>query len=450
MYNVKNVLKLQQHSFSNEKINLKKIINKLKKFKLSLKRFDNEIYDSLKKDFNRTPFESYYSEIVHVQKELNYFIKNIKKLYKPKKIKNSFKTHGYTKNYIIRKPYGCMLIMTPFSHPILFSLISIIGAFSSGNKVILKLSPYAGNTNIVIRKIINVVFSVEEVFVINDAQDNLTGLFDFNFDFVLFIGSQKIGKLVSEKFASRLIPTAILLGGKCPAIIDKTCDIKKSANTLTWAKLINAGQSSIAPDYFLIHESIYDSFLKETIKSIENQFPENTIDINLPCIVNENAFNRLVQLTKDQNIIYQKTHKPKLRKFFPMIIEVTNTKNELMKEEMYGPIFLFIKYSKFEDIEKWIKLNRCPNSIYCFSKDKTFYKKIENNFESNSFLLNDAAVQIYKEVQFGGVKNSGHGSFRFEHSYNMFTYNKTIIKAKKNMKFLFAPYKDLHSLKKKI
>lgn len=450
MYNVKNVLKLQQNSFKKDGRSVKKIINKLKKFKVALKRFNVEIYDSLRKDFNRTPYESYYSELIHVQKELNFFIKNIKKLSKPIKVRNSFKTWGQSINYVVKKPHGCMLIMTPFSHPILYSLISVIGAYAAGNKIILKLSPYSGNTNIIIRKIISVVFSVEEVFVIDDVEDNFNGLFDFNFDFVLFIGSQKIGKLVNEKFSSKLIPTALFLGGKCPAIIDETCNLKKTANTITWAKLLNAGQSSIAPDYFLIHESIYDKLLNETIKSIEQQFPENSIDINLPCIINDNAYNRLVLLTKDQKILYQRNNKPKLRKFFPTIIEISNSKSELMKEEIYGPIFLFIKYSNFDDIRKWIKINKTPNSIYCFSKNKKFYKDIEKEFESSYFILNDAMIQIYKKTQLTGVKHSGFGSFRFEHSYELFTYKKTIIKSKKTMKFLQAPYKDLEYLKKRI
>lgn len=450
MYNVKEIFKIQKKCFEENTYNIKKIIRKLKNLKLSIKRFENEIFDSFKKDFNRTEYETYYSEIVHVNNEINYFIKNIKKLNKKEKVYNNFKFKFFSKNYVVHKPYGCVLILTPYSHPLLYAVISSIGAYASGNRVILKLSPYPSTINDVIRKIFGVVFSLDEIFVIDENKDVFEGMFKLQYDYVLFIGNKKNKETIFQKLVSQNIPMAWLNGNKCPMIIDKTCDLKKAASIVVWSKLLNAGQSSISPDYFLIHNDIYDEFTKAVIEQINIQFPPNSIDINLPCIINENAFSRLVKLTENQKIIYTGEHKPNFKKFYPTIIEVDNHKNILLNEEIFGPIFTFVKYSKKQEIEYWINQNKTPSTIYCFSKNKSLFEYLDLKFETSNLIINDAMTQIYREFAISGIKESGHCSFRYKYSFDLFTYKKNIMIAKKNFNLLYAPFRTINKLKDRI
>lgn len=450
MYNVSQVLEQQKQNFKNKRNTNKNVIDKLKKLKMAIDRFSEEFYDALKIDFNRTKEESYYSEILLIKREIDFFIKKIKKLSKAKKIKNSYGKNWYSKKYLVRRPYGCVFIMTSFSHPGFLSLVPLIGAFSSGNNVILKLSPYAGNTNVIIRKIINVVFSIDEVFVINDYEDDASNLFELNFDFVMFIGSQKIGKLVNSKFSSRLIPTCLCMGGKSPAIIDKNVDLIYAVKKLVWAKLLNAGQSVVAPDYFLIDEKIYDLFIKLLILEIQRQYPEEQIDKLLSCIVHDDIYQKIEKFIKDDEIIFSIDSKPKLRKIYPTIINITNDSSPLLKEEIYGPIFSLIKYNNIYDIKKYINLNPNPFNIYCFTKNKKFAHEVESRFSSGSFIVNDCATYIYDQVPLIGTKSSGYGYYRFEHSFEIFTHKKIIYDRKNDFKHLYTPNTTLSKIKKEL
>lgn len=450
MYILNQVLEKQKLNFKNKKNINKNIIDKLRKLKMAIERFSEEFYDALKIDFNRTKEESYYTEILLIKREIDFFIKNLKKLSKEQKIKNSYGKNSYSKKYITRKPYGCVFIMTSFSHPGFLSLIPLIGAFASGNNVILKLSPYAGNSNIIIRKIINVVFSIDEVFVINEYEDDINDLFDLNFDLVMFIGSKKIGKLINSKFSSRLIPTVLCMGGKSPVIIDNNCDLTYATKKLVWAKLLNAGQSAIAPDYFLVNEKIYDSFIKLLILEIKKQYPEDKIDKLLSCIVHDDIYKKIEKFIDNDEIIFSINSKPKLRKIYPIVINVNNDSSMLLKEEIYGPIFPIIKYNDIYDIKKYINLNPNPINIYCFTKNKEFAFEIESKFDSGNFIINDCATHIYDQIPLIGTKNSGYGYYRFEHSFEIFTHKKIIYNRKKDFKKIYTPNNDIKKIKKEL
>lgn len=450
MYSVNKVLQQQKQNFKNKKNSKKNIIDKLKKMKMAIERFSEEFYDALKIDFNRSKEESYYSEMLLIKREIDFFIKNLKRLSKLKKIKNSYGKNSYSKKYITREPYGCVFIMTSFSHPGFLSLVPLIGAFASGNNVILKLSPYAGNTNVIIRKIINVVFSIDEVFVINDYEDDISDLFELNFDFVMFIGSQKIGKLVNSKFSTKLIPTCLCMGGKSPAIIDSNVNLVYAVKKLVWAKLLNAGQSVVAPDYFLVNEKIYDLFLDLLIIEIKKQYPEDKIDKLLSCIVHDDIYNKIEKFVKTDKIIFSIESKPKLRKIYPTVINVTSASSQLLKEEIYGPIFSIVKYSNLDDIKKYIDLNPNPFNIYCFTKNKKFALEIESKFNSGGFIINDCVTYIYDQVPLIGTKSSGYGYYRFEHSFEIFTHKKIIYNRLRDFKSIYTPLSNFKKIKSEL
>lgn len=430
-------------------------INNLKKLKAVIKDNENEIIDALKRDLGKSPFESYVTEIGMVYDELNMHIKNIRKWSRREK-KRTPLVHFPGKSYIYKEPYGVALIIGPFNYPIQLILSPLVAAISAGNCAILKPSENTINTSILLEEIINSNFDEEYVRVVNPlgGKEVVSYLLDLRFDYIFFTGSVAVGKIVMKKAAENLIPVTLELGGKSPCIVDCDANIKLSAKRLVWGKFLNAGQTCVAPDYLYVHKDIKDKFLKALAKEIKSQFGDNIKEsVDFPRIVNLKTIDRFKTYMNEGNIFFGGSYDEKELYFEPTIITNIKEKSKIMEEEIFGPILPVLEFEDIKEVIISVNEREKPLALYYFSDDRHNIEMILNNTTAGGVTINDTIIHVANGyLPFGGVGNSGMGSYHGEDSFNTFTHIKSVVKRGTFMdvKVRYAPYKDKISIMKKI
>ena len=449
------ILNLQKKYLENKKtISVNERINNLKKLKNIIKKYEKDIISALELDLGKHVFESYTTEIGFVYSSIDYTIKNIKKWAKVKEVKNDL-AQLPGKSYIYKCHYGSVLIIGPYNYPFQLLIEPLVGAISGGNTVVLKPSEYTTNLELIIIKMIEEAFNKEYVAVVTGDYKVNSKLLDLNFDYIFFTGSVNVGKIVMEKASKNLIPVTLELGGKSPVIVDNTANLKVSAKRIMWGKLINAGQTCVAPDYVLAHEDIYEDLIKEFIKYIK-EFYGKDIKNNKEFgrIVNNKHMNRLkniLEYDKDK-IVYGGEVDFDNRFISPTIIKDANLNDKVMSEEIFGPILPVIKYKNIEDIKYYISHHKNPLALYVFSEDEAFSEDIITRFSFGGGCVNDTISHVASNyLPFGGIGSSGMGSYHGKNSFDTFTHSKSIVKksTKLDINLVFPPYKNrLNAIKK--
>lgn len=403
--------------------------NALIKLKSTILKYENEIKDALLKDLGKSSTESYMCEIGMVLSELSYAIKHLKSWMKKKKVKTPL-AQFHSKSFTISEPLGVVLVMSPWNYPFMLAFDPIVGALSAGNCVVVKPASYAKNTSLVIKKILGECFNEEYVAVVLGGREENAALLEQKFDYIFFTGSVNVGKTVAEKASKNLTPVTLELGGKSPCVIDETADLKVAAKRLVFGKYLNVGQTCVAPDYLLIKKEIKDEFLGLIKKEIVNMFGEKPLENDLyGHIINEKHFERICGLIdKDKCVFGGKADKNTL-KIEPTILDNVSLNDAVMKEEIFGPILPILTYEKIEDAVDIIRSFEKPLALYLFSNDK----KIQNYFLKyvpfGGGCINDTIIHLATSFMgFGGVGQSGYGSYHGRKSFELFSHEKSIVK----------------------
>ena len=448
LYNIQD-----KHIKSHSKLSVSERIHYLVKLKKIIQSRENEIYNALKSDLNKPKFESYATEIGFLLNEISLFIKNLEKWAEPESIPSSI-INFPSKDYIYKEPYGKVLIISPWNYPFQLSLLPAMSAFACGNNVILKPSEHTPATSNLVKSIVSAVFPANIFSVIEGDAEVASELLKLKWDYIFFTGSVRIGKIVAKAAADNLTPTTLELGGKSPAIIDDSLDVKLVSKRIVWGKFLNSGQTCVAPDYLIVHESIKDLLIKELINSILEAFGKFTDKINnYSSIVNENNFDRLVKLINESKVIFGGHHERKTKFIYPTLVDTPNPEDNIMIDEIFGPILPILTFNCQDDIDKIINKNPNPLALYVFTKSKEFEEKIITRYKFGGGAVNDTIVHLANpKLPFGGIGNSGYGSYHGKYSFELFTHNKSIVKRRTwfDNKLRYAPYAKKFSLMKKI
>ena len=416
-------------------------INSLKKLKKNISLNENEIINALKSDLGKSETETFFSEIALIYIEINLALKNVKRWSKKRKVSSSL-INFLSSDYIIPEPYGVTLNISPWNYPFQLSISPLIGAVTAGNTVILKPSEFSSKTSEIIKKIIENTFENGHVDVILGGPEIGSKLLDFNWDYIFFTGSTNIGKIVAQKAAINLTPTTLELGGKNPCIIDETANLKVASKRIVFGKFLNCGQTCIAPDFILVHESVKKDFIKkiiERIKKIYNEDVENSE--NYSRIINKKHFSRLIKLLEKDKIIYGGKNNPNSNFIEPTLIDGSNFNSSLMKEEIFGPILPVVSYSNKNELKKILDNYKDPLAFYIFSNDKKFSNELIKRYSFGGAAVNDTISQIVNHrLPFGGIRNSGLGSYHGKQSFKTFSFYKPYI-VKSNIFDFNAKYK---------
>ena len=416
-------------------------INSLKKLKKNISLNENEIINALKSDLGKSETETFFSEIALIYIEINLALKNVKRWSKKRKVSSSL-INFLSSDYIIPEPYGVTLNISPWNYPFQLSISPLIGAVAAGNTVILKPSEFSSKTSEIIKKIIENTFEKGHVDVILGGPEIGSKLLDFNWDYIFFTGSTNIGKIVAQKAAINLTPTTLELGGKNPCIVDETANLKVASKRIVFGKFLNCGQTCIAPDFILVHESVKEDFTEkiiERIKKIYNEDVENSE--NYSRIINKKHYSRLIKLLEKDKIIYGGKNNPNSNFIEPTLIDGSDFSSSLMKEEIFGPILPVVSYSNKDELKKILDNYKDPLAFYIFSNDKKFSNELISAYSFGGAAVNDTISQIVNHrLPFGGIRNSGLGSYHGKQSFKTFSFYKPYI-VKSNIFDLNAKYK---------
>lgn len=417
----------------------------LKKLRSAILMYEEEIYEALYKDLHKSKFEAYATEIGFVLEELGFQIKKLKKWVKPYRVSSPL-TSFPAKSYYIHEPLGTVLIISPWNYPFQLMMAPLIGAIAAGNTVIIKPSEIAVHTAVVLERIINSTFNKEYVHVVNGGADVSQQLLQLKFNHVFFTGSPHIGRLVMQAAAKNLVPVTLELGGKSPCIVDKNVQLRLSATRIVWGKLLNAGQTCIAPDYLLVHASVKDQLIEELKRAIKRFYGkeiENNPDY--PHIISKPNMERLRALLQGAKIVYGGKSDLETKYFEPTILDEVTFDLPVMKQEIFGPIIPVISYTDEDEMIKMINRNERPLALYIFSNDSKFQQKMRDAIPAGGVSINDTLMHIVNnKMPFGGVGNSGIGQYHGYFSFETFSHKKAVVKRGTwmDVPIRYAPFKN--------
>lgn len=452
MNTIPDIISSQREFFKSQKTkDLDYRLSLLRALKVEILANEQAVIGALNKDFKKSEFEGYLSEFGIVISELNFAIKNLKRWAKPKRIKSSLLTFP-SKDYLYPEPFGTALIIAPWNYPFLLAMEPLIMAIAAGNTVVIKPSELTENTSKLITRIIKNVFPKTIATSIQGGVEISTELLAQKWDYIFFTGSTHVGKIVAQAAAKHLTPVVLELGGKSPCIIDDSVNLKLVARRLVWGKLLNGGQTCIAPDYVIAKSNIKEDLIAVLKTEINKQYgenPENSLDF--PRIVNKNNTKRLETLLQDSNIVFGGKINVNECYISPTLVDQPSLNSQLMQEEIFGPILPILTYNTEEDIEHIIWNLEKPLSLYVFSNKTSFIKSTIKKYSFGGGVINDLLIHFGNHrLPFGGVGASGMGKYHGKHGFNAFSNTKPIVKRGNwfDPSFRYAPYKGKMSLLK--
>lgn len=387
---------------------------------------ENLLYKAIDQDFGKSQFETYVTEISFILKDIDYYLKNLNSLSRPKKVRTNLANQIATSK-IHSEPLGCTLIIGAWNYPYQLSLSPLIASIAAGNCCILKPSEIAENTMKVMAKIINDNFPKEYIHVFEGGIDETTEILKLKFDKIFFTGSTTVGKIVYKAAAEHLTPVTLELGGKSPVIVTKEANIEVAAKRIVWGKFLNAGQTCVAPDYILVEESVKEQFL-EMLRKYINEFKYEHNSEQYTRIINKKNFERLTKLIDPERVYFGGNFNEKNLHIEPTILSNVSWEDRIMQEEIFGPILPVISFTNF---------HQALNSVLALEKPLSAYIFTNNNEERNLFTqklsfgggcINDVVMHLGNDnLPFGGVGNSGMGSYHGKFGFETFSHQKAVL-----------------------
>lgn len=426
-------------------------IQHLKKLKKVLEEREESLFEALYQDLKKPVFESFTSELLMVQKELDLHIKNIKEWAAPKRVSGSL-INFPSQDYILSEPYGTVLLISPWNYPFQLAMIPFIGAIAAGNTAVIKPSESAPHTAQIIEEIISEVFPPEWAIVIQGDMKVGAALLKTQWDYIFYTGSTAVGKIVAKAAAEFLTPTTLELGGKSPCIVDGTAPIQKTARRIVWGKFLNCGQTCIAPDYVLVQKEYKKALVAAMIQEIEKAFGKNAKNSkDYGRIIHQKHFEKLEKDLDKQKLLFGGEKDKDELYFGPTLVEEPALDSSLLVDEIFGPILPVLSYTTESDIDSILTKNKNPLAFYLFSTNRRFINTMIQRYPFGGGVINDAIIHFTNDkLPFGGIGNSGMGAYHGKHSFEVFTHAKPVVKRSFwfDLPQRYAPYpKSLKALK---
>ena len=406
---------------------------------------EKEILEALTKDLGKAPMEGYLTEVSLVQTEIKYALKHLNSWARPKKVKTPI-AHFPSKSIIYKEPYGVALVLSPWNYPIQLCLAPVVGAIAAGNCVIIKPSKSSMNVATVLEKVINRAFEAKYIYCLAPNGDSYDELLAEKYDYILFTGSERVGKWIMESAARTLTPVTLELGGKSPCIVTKSADIDLAAKRIAWGKFLNAGQTCVAPDYILVHKDRKAELLEKLKKSVVQLYGAKPLENpDYPKIITQHHYHRLLGLTENEKIVMGGMGNEKALKIVPTILDNISFESKVMQEEIFGPILPVITFDTIDDVIDNLIHRPHPLALYLFTKNKQEEQKIVNNVIYGGGCINDVVVHLANHhLPFGGVGSSGMGAYHGKKSFDTFTHEKGVLKKALwlDVPLRYAPYTE--------
>jgi len=427
----------------------------LRKLKAAVLEHEAEITAALYQDLRKSEYEAFGSETGQVLKEIDFTIKHLDQWAKPQSVSTPLMFLP-SSSRIYRDPLGTVLVIAPWNYPVLLTLSPLISAIAGGNTAVVKPSEEAQQTALVIEKIIQSVYPSSYVHVVQGiGGEVIPAMMDaVRFDHVFFTGSTFVGQKIMEMAAKKLVPVTLELGGKSPCIVDPSANLEYTAKKIVWSKLMNAGQTCVAPDYVLVHHSVKQLLLEKMVENIGKMLgedPQKSVDFGR--IINNKRFSKLVSYLEKGKIVSGGRHDDKDLYIEPTIMEGVDIADPVMQEEIFGPILPIITYNDRQEVVDWVEKNPFPLSLYVYADDAEVQEYYISRIRFGGCCINNGIIHLGNpHLPFGGVGYSGVGQYHGKFGFDAFTRPKSVLHSRSwfDVPVWYAPYKGKTSLLKKI
>lgn len=396
----------------------------------ALRAREDALLDALKADLGKSAGEGYLCEVGLTRSELSYVKKHFRRWAKAKRVSTPMSLFP-GKSFTLPRPYGVSLIMAPWNYPILLSLEPLIGAIAAGNCCILKPSAYAPAASAALRELVEACFPPEYVSVVEGGRAENQALLEQHFDYIFFTGGVEVGKLVMEKAAKHLTPVTLELGGKSPYVVDATARLDLAARRIVFGKLLNCGQTCVAPDYLLIDRRVKDAFLERAEHWVRRLYGRNALDNQgYVHMINEKHFRRVCSLIDPGKVVFGGGWDEDTLRIQPTILDNVSPEDPVMQEEIFGPVLPVLPFDRLEEAENFILDRPRPLALYLFSQDKAVRRRFVERVPFGGGCINDTILHLTNpRLPFGGVGNSGMGRYHGKYSFDTFSHVKGVLQS---------------------
>ncbi len=403
-------------------------IERLIQLKDAIVSHEDKLLAALKADLNKSSFEGYMTEIGMVLEELGFTVRHLKKWAKEKRAKTPL-AQFHARSFVSPEPYGVVLIMSPWNYPFQLTIAPLIGAIAAGNCAVIKPSAYTPHVSQAVADMIASCFEPRFVHVVQGGRKENQDLLGQRFDYIFFTGGIEVGRLVMESASKHLTPLTLELGGKSPCIVDETADIPLAARRIAFGKFLNAGQTCVAPDYVYVQEGVKDALIEGMEKALKEFFPTKAyLDENLPRIVNEKHFDRLMGLMQGEKAVIGGTGIREERFIEPTLLDGITFDSPVMGEEIFGPILPVLTFKTIGEAVSGLKARPKPLALYLFTRSAETERKILDSLSFGGGCVNDTIIHLAtSHMGFGGVGESGMGSYHGKLSFDTFTHYRSVV-----------------------
>lgn len=448
---IKDILQQQNHFFSSGKtIPAEFRLKQLESLKEAMIRHEADLAAALKEDLGKSRMESYMCEIGLTLSELTWMQKHLRSLMRSKRVSTPAAQFA-AKSFRSPSPYGTVLIMSPWNYPVLLTLDPLIDAIAAGNTAVVKPSAYAPCTFDVMKTMIEECFPKHYVAVVDGGRAENQALLQQRFDMIFFTGGKTVGREVLRHAAEYLTPVTLELGGKSPCIVDSTAKIRLAAKRIVFGKYLNCGQTCVAPDYILCDKRIRDELITAILAEIEKQFGKEPLkNPNYGKIINEKHFERILGLINGEKLVYGGQSEPESLRIAPTVLNNITWDDAVMGEEIFGPLLPILTFDTLDEALDTVESHPHPLALYFFSEDKAAQKKVLDTCRFGGGCINDTIIHLAtSDMPFGGVGESGMGSYHGMVGFETFSHYRSIVD-KKTWMDLPIRYQKYTRLKEKM
>lgn len=418
-------------------------VEQLKKLYAAVKKYENEICDALTADLGKSRYEGFMCEVGMVLSEISHMKRSVGRFAKAKTVPTPLAQFA-SRSFKQPVPYGNTLIMSPWNYPFLLTMGPLVDAIAAGNTAIVKPSAYSAATSRIIETLLSETFPPEYIAVVTGGRAENAALLEQKFDLIFFTGSQAVGKEVLRHAAEYLTPAILELGGKSPCIVDATANIKLAAKRIVFGKYLNCGQTCVAPDYILCERSVKDELVAEVVKQIKIQYGENPLaNKDYGKIINRKHFDRLVGLIDKTKVVAGGNADPETCRIAPTVMDNVTEADAVMGEEIFGPIMPVLTFDSFDAVVGELKSKDKPLALYIFSNDKKRIARVMKELSYGGGCINDVVIHLAtSEMGFGGVGESGMGTYHGKDGFDAFSHYKSVVDKKTwlDLPMRYQPY----------
>ncbi|MCP8968467.1 aldehyde dehydrogenase [Ectobacillus ponti] len=393
-----------------------------------IQKYEEELFAALRQDLNKSDLEAYTTEIGYALKEISFARKHLADWMKPEKVKTPV-THAGSAGYIVPEPYGVTLIIAPWNYPFQLAIAPLVGAIAAGNTAVIKPSELTPNVSKVMAAMLGELFDPAYIAAVEGGVEASAGLLEQPFDHIFFTGSVAVGKIVMAAAAKRLTPVTLELGGKSPCIVHHDANLRLAARRIVWGKFLNAGQTCVAPDYLYVHRSVREKLLIYMKEEIQTRYGARPVENrDYVRIVSERHFGRLASFLANGEVLAGGGSDTERLIIEPTLLGGITWEDPVMAEEIFGPILPVLEYENLDDVISVIVQHPKPLAFYLFTESAKVKRDVIERVPFGGGCVNDTIYHLATPyLPFGGVGESGMGSYHGEYSFRAFSHYKSVL-----------------------